>query len=60
MNLFRKTPRRGQAQPSAAQKAGSARVLKNGAYAAILTAVVLAAVILINLLVQALPTKYTE
>lgn len=60
MNLFRKTPRRGQAQPSAAQKAGSARVLKNGAYAAILTAVVLAAVILVNLLVQALPTKYTE
>ena len=60
MNLFRKTPRSGQAQPSAAQKAGSARVLKNGAYAAILTAVVLAAVILVNLLVRALPTKYTE
>ena len=60
MNLFRKPPRSGQAQPSAAKKAGSARVLKNGAYAAILTAVVLAAVILVNLLVRALPTKYTE
>lgn len=36
------------------------RSLKNGAYAALLTAAVLVAVILLNLVVRALPTTYTE
>lgn len=57
MKLFHK---KAPAQTSAVQKAGSARVAKNGAYAAVLTAIVLAAVILVNLVVGALPTKYTE
>lgn len=47
-------------QPSEAQKAGNARVLKNGAYAAVLAAIVLAAVILINLVAGALPSQYTQ
>lgn len=58
MKLFNKKP--AADQPTEAQKAGQARVLKNGAYAAILTAVVLVAVILVNLVMRALPTKYTE
>lgn len=57
MSLFKK---KSGSQPTEAQKAGSVRVMKNGAYAAILTAVVLVVVILINLVVGALPTKYTE
>lgn len=58
MKLFHK--KNESEQPTEAQKAGSARVLKNGAYAAVLTAIVLVAVILINLVIRALPTKYTE
>lgn len=38
---------------------GSKKALRNGVYAALLTAVVLAAVILLNLVLQALPTRYT-
>lgn len=38
---------------------GSKKTLRNGAYAALLAAVVLAAVILLNLVMQALPTRYT-
>lgn len=58
MKFSRKKP--DAPQPTQAQRAGSARVLKNGAYAAILTAVVLVLVILVNLVIRALPTKYTE
>lgn len=36
------------------------RIFKNGAYASVLTALVLAAVILLNLVVRALPTTYTS
>lgn len=39
---------------------GSKRAFRNGAYASVLTVVVLAAVILFNLVIRALPTKYTE
>ena len=49
-----------EARPTEAQRAGSARVAKNGVYAAVLTAMVLAALILVNLVAGALPTKYTE
>lgn len=38
---------------------GSKKTLRNGAYAALLAVVVLAAVILLNLVMQALPTRYT-
>ena len=46
--------------PNLKKRPTNARVLHNGAYAAVLTAAVLAAVILLNLVVQALPTKFTE
>ena len=39
---------------------GSKKAFRNGLYASALTVVVLAAVVLLNLVVQALPTKYTE
>ena len=39
---------------------GSKRTLRSGSYAAVLAMVVLAVVILINLVVQALPSKWTE
>lgn len=39
---------------------GSKKTFRNGVYAAVLAVVVLAAVILLNLVVRALPTKYTE
>lgn len=39
---------------------GSKRTLHNGVYATVLAAAVLVAVILLNLVVRALPTKYTE
>ena len=55
MNLF---PKRGGSQRPAARDDG--RSLKNGAYASLLAAVVLAAVILLNLVLRALPTRYTE
>ncbi len=46
--------------PNLKKRPANARALHNGAYAAVLTAAVLAAVILLNLVVQALPTKFTE
>ncbi|MDY4772218.1 MAG: ABC transporter, partial [Gemmiger sp.] len=39
---------------------GSKRTLRSGSYAAVLAMAVLAVVILINLVVQALPSKWTE
>lgn len=39
---------------------GSKRTLRNGVYATLLTVAVAAAVVLVNLVVQALPTRYTE
>ena len=39
---------------------GSKRTLRSGSYAAVLVVAVLAVVILINLVVQALPSKWTE
>lgn len=46
--------------PTEAQKAGSRRVFQSGAYASALAVVVLVAVILLNLVIGAIPTKYTE
>lgn len=46
--------------PTAAQKASSVRSIKNGAYASALAVVMLVAVILLNLVVGALPTKFTQ
>lgn len=60
MKLFHKKNASVRPEPTAEQKAGSVRVLKNGAYATAITVIVLVAVILINLVVSALPTKYTE
>lgn len=60
MKLFHKKNEPARPAQTAEQKAGSVRVLKNGAYATAITVIVLAAVILINLVVGALPTKYTE
>ena len=39
---------------------GSKRTLRSGSYATVLAVVVLAFVILVNLVVQALPSKWTE
>lgn len=52
-----KTP---AAQPTEAQRASRRRMLHSGAYASALAAVVLAVVILLNLVIRAVPTKYTE
>lgn len=46
--------------PTEAQKAGNRRVFQSGAYASALAIVVLVAVILLNLVIGAIPTKYTE
>jgi ABC-2 type transport system permease protein len=46
--------------PTEAQKAASRRTLKNGAYASLMAIVMLVAVILINLVAGAIPTKYTQ
>ena len=47
-------------EPTEAQKAGKRLVLQNGMYASVLLAAVFAAVILLNLVVRALPSQYTE
>lgn len=63
MNLFQKnskSSKKATPAPTEAQKASSTRSLKSGAYASALAVVVLVAVILINLVVGALPTKYTQ
>lgn len=60
MKQFHKKNAPARPEPTAEQKAGSTRVLKNGAYATVITVIVLVAVILINLIMGALPTKYTE
>lgn len=52
-----KTP---EAQPTEAQLASRRRMLHSGAYASALAAVVLVVVILLNLVIRAVPTKYTE
>lgn len=39
---------------------GSKRALHSGMYASALAVVVLAVIILVNLVIRALPTKYTE
>lgn len=52
-----KTP---EVQPTEAQRASRRRMLHSGAYASALAAVVLAVVILLNLVIRAVPTKYTE
>ena len=57
MKLFHKKNEPARPAQTAEQKAGSVRVLKNGAYATAITVIVLAAVILINLVVGALLWK---
>ena len=52
-----KTP---AAQPTEAQRASRRRMFHSGVYASALAAVVLAVVILLNLVIRAVPTKYTE
>lgn len=47
-------------QPTEAQQASRRRMLHSGAYASALAAIVLVVVILLNLVVNAVPTKYTE
>lgn len=48
------------AQPTEAQRVSRRRMLHSGAYASALAAIVLVVVILLNLVVNAIPTKYTE
>lgn len=48
------------AQPTEAQQVSRRRLLHSGAYASALAAIVLVVVILLNLVVGAIPTKYTE
>lgn len=48
------------AQPTEAQRVSRRRMLHSGAYASVLAAIVLVVVILLNLVVNAIPTKYTE
>ena len=52
--------KRPSAQPTEAQRTSRRRTLQAGAYASALGVVVLAAVILLNLVVRAIPTRYTE
>lgn len=47
-------------QPTEAQRASRRRMLHSGAYASTLAAIVLVVVILLNLVIRAVPTKYTE
>ncbi|MDD4850193.1 MAG: Gldg family protein, partial [Gemmiger sp.] len=49
-----------KALPTEAQRAAGRRTLKNGAYATALAALVLVAVLLVNLVAAAIPTKYTQ
>lgn len=53
-------PKKGPDNRTEAEKMGGRRALRSGAYASVLGVVVLVAVILVNLVVGALPTKYTE
>ncbi len=48
------------AQPTEAQRASRRRMLHSGAYASALAVIVLVVVILVNLVINAVPTKYTE
>ena len=48
------------AQPTEAQQVSRRRLLHSGAYASALAAIVLVVVILLNLVIGAIPTKYTE
>lgn len=48
------------AQPTEAQRVSRRRMLHSGAYASALAVIVLVVVILLNLVVNAVPTKYTE
>ena len=57
---FSKKPSAPAPQPTEAQRASRRRALGAGAYASALGAIVLVVVILVNLVVQAIPTKYTE
>lgn len=57
---FSKKPSAPAPQPTEAQRASQRRALGAGAYASALGAIVLVVVILVNLVVQAIPTKYTE
>lgn len=47
-------------QPTEAQRTSRRRMLHSGAYASALAVVVLVLVILLNLVIRAVPTKYTE
>ena len=42
------------------KSASDGKVLRSGLYSAAITAAVVAAVVLLNLLVRAIPSKYTE
>ena len=57
---FSKKPSAPAPQPTEAQRTSQRRALGAGAYASVLGAIVLVVVILVNLVVQAIPTKYTE
>ena len=46
--------------PTQEQKESQVRSLRSGAYASVLAAIVLVLVILVNLVVGAIPTKYTQ
>lgn len=48
------------AQPTEAQRVSRRRLLHSGAYASVLVVIVLVVVILLNLVMNAIPTKYTE
>lgn len=57
---FSKKPSGQAPQPTEAQRASHRRTVSAGAYASVLGVVVLVVAILVNLVVQAIPTKYTE
>ena len=60
LNFHKKAGKAPAPQPTAAQKASRRRALHAGAYSTVLGAIVLVLVILLNLVMQAVPTKFTE
>lgn len=60
LNFHKKAGKAPAPQPTAAQKASHRRALHAGAYSTVLGVIVLVLVILLNLVVRAIPTKYTE
>lgn len=60
LNLKKPGGRAARPEPTESQKAAGRRALQSGAYAGVLTAAVLAVVILFNMVAGAIPTKYTQ